>query len=56
MIRKIISNLWTWVAIGFLLLIAAWVWTIMVASEHRPPPVEDNETLERQPPPEPLEN
>jgi len=51
MIRKIAGNLWTWVVLMFLLLIGAWVWTIWMAAEHGPVPLEEGESVERQEPP-----
>ena len=50
MIRKLLSNLWFWVVGAFVLIIAAWIVTIMIANEHRNQPLQKGETLERQVP------
>ncbi len=50
MMKRILGNLWLWVTVAFLLVIAAWVWTIMIAKDFDYKPIPDGEQLERQAP------
>lgn len=50
MMKKILGNLWFWVISAFLLIIAAWIVTTVIALRHQPAPLEEGEVLERQVP------
>ena len=50
MIRKLLGNLWFWVIGAFVLVILAWVLTILYAGKHRMEPLQEGEVLERQVP------
>lgn len=54
MIKKIFGNLWLWVVAAFLLVIVAWVWTIMIAKNYDYHPVSEDEKIERQVPTDPV--
>ena len=50
MIRRLLVNLWFWVIAAFVLIIAAWIITIMIAKAHHNQPLREGEVLERQVP------
>ena len=55
MMKRILGNLWLWVVLAFVLVIVAWVFTIIIAKDFDFEPIGEEENIERQSPTEPTE-